>query len=68
MNVTGSWAVAWARRAKLSEAALPNDPLAELAIFSIPIPKVATNFFTKLKVCGVMVASATDPRFSNAIA
>lgn len=32
------------------------------------MPNVDTNFFTKFKVCGVIVASLTAPRFSNASA
>ena len=54
----GSWAVAWALRARDSEAALENV-VVTLETFSIPTPKVLTSFFTKFRVCGVIVASAT---------
>lgn len=37
-------------------------------IFSTPIPKVDTNLRTKLNVCGVIVASLTELRFSKAMA
>lgn len=62
---TGSWAVAWARRARDSEAALENM-VETLETFSNPTPKVLTSFFTKFKVCGVILASDTAPLFSKA--
>ena len=54
----GSCAVACALRANDSDAALENV-VTTLDTFSIPTPKVLTNFFTKFSVWGVMVASAT---------
>lgn len=51
--------MAWARRARDSLAALENVVLT-LETFSIPTPNVLTSFLTKFKVCGVMVASATE--------
>lgn len=55
---TGSWAVAWARLARDSDAALEKVVLT-LDTFSIPTPNVLTSFFTKFSVWGVIVASAT---------
>jgi len=54
----GSCAVACARRARDSDAALENV-VTTLETFSMPTPNVLTSFLTKLRVCGVMVASAT---------
>ncbi len=62
---TGSWAVAWARRASDSEAALENM-VETLETFSKPTPKVLTSFLTKFSVCGVILASDTAPLFSKA--
>lgn len=62
---TGSWAVACARRARDSEAALENM-VETLETFSKPTPNVLTSFFTKFSVCGVILASDTAPLFSNA--
>lgn len=62
---TGSWAVACARRASDSDAALENM-VETLETFSNPTPKVLTSFLTKLSVCGVILASDTVPLFSKA--
>lgn len=56
---TGSWAVIWARLARDSLAAVENCWLTA-ETFSIPIPNVLTSFFTKFRVCGVIVASLTE--------
>ena len=66
---TGSCAVAWARLASDSEAALLNVDVTTLAtLFSTPTPKVLTNLQTKLWVCGVTAVSAMLARFSKATA
>lgn len=62
---TGSWAVACALLARDSEAALENM-VETLDTFSRPTPNVLTNFLTKFRVWGVILASDTAPLFSNA--
>ena len=51
--------------ARDSEAALENI-VETLDTFSRPTPNVLTSFLTKLRVCGVILASDTAPLFSNA--